>query len=731
MAIMNTPATLLKTIFGYDDFRPLQAEAIDAILAGRDTLVILPTGGGKSLCYQIPALIFPKLTVVVSPLISLMQDQVSQLSEMGVAAVVLNSTLPPEQYRQNMSRIRNAQVKLLYIAPESLLKESVLAMLSSVGVDSLAIDEAHCISEWGHDFRPEYKQLVQVRQRFPHAVCVALTATATLRVRGDIQQSLGFAPSARELVGSFNRENLYLSVQTKQDPIAQVLEVLAKFPKESGIIYCQTRKQVDHLSALLRDRGAAVRPYHAGLSDGERQAHQTLFIKDDVQIIVATIAFGMGINKPNVRFVIHFDIPKNIESYYQEIGRAGRDGIASECVLLFSYSDIQKVKYFFKEKSEAEKRIASLQLNTMVQYAETDVCRRIILLNYFGEKAPFSACNMCDNCRQEQKEKQDITIAAQKFLSCVKRTGEKFGTVHIIDVLRGSKSQKVFKFKHDQLSTYGIGLEYSKRQWSYLSRQLLSKGLMTQHMEYGSLRLTEKAWDVFKGKEKVWGWIEEESPPQYASASQTEEHRYDPALFEELRQKRKEISDAANVPPYVIFSDKSLVEMATYFPQSPERFFDIYGVGQAKHEKYGEPFLNLIRAYCRTHGIEEQLKSGSGYGKPSITANSGEKRRHHEVGELYNAGQTIAQIMGRYGVKPETIISHLFKYVSEGNPLKSPQMISLSQLSLKQRRQVCDAFAKRGTDFLKPIHSQFNGDISYEELHIIRLYYLYQTQQKI
>ncbi len=722
---MKTPATLLKSVFGYDEFRPLQAEAIEAVLGKTDTLIILPTGGGKSLCYQIPALIFTKITVVVSPLISLMQDQVAQLSEMGVAAVVLNSALPPEQYRHNMSRIRNAQVKLLYIAPESLLKESVLTELSSVGVDCLAIDEAHCISEWGHDFRPEYKQLIAVRRRFPDAACMALTATATERVRKDIQQSLGFTPNSQEFVGSFNRENLYLSVQAKQDPIAQVLDILARYPKESGIIYCQTRKQVDYIAAFLWERGLAVRPYHAGLSDGQRHAHQSLFIKDDVQIIVATIAFGMGINKPNVRFVIHFDMPKNIESYYQEIGRAGRDGIASECVLLFSYGDIQKVKYFIKDKSEGEKRIAMLQLNTMMQYAEADVCRRIILLGYFGETASFSACNMCDICRQEQKEKQDITIAAQKFLSCVKRTGERFGTAHVIDVLRGSKSQKVYKFRHDQLSTYGIGLEYSKKQWSYLSRQLVSKGLMTQNMEFGSLHLTDKAWNVFKGKEKVRGWIEEEKISRNKSNAGTEHSGYDPALFEELRQKRKAISDAANVPPYVIFSDKSLVEMATYFPQSPERLFDIYGVGQAKHEKYGEPFLNLIRAYCRKHGIEEKAKGGTRYDKPPLGGGGIEKRRHHEVGELYNTGHTVAQIMERYAVKPETIVGHLFKYASEGNQLTSPEVITLSKLSPEKRQQICDAFARHGTDFLKPIHTQFKGDISYEELHIIRLYYLY------
>lgn len=725
---MNTPATLLKQIFGYDEFRPLQAEAIHNILNKNDTLVILPTGGGKSLCYQIPALIFENLTVVISPLISLMQDQVEQLSEMEVKAVLLNSSLPQEQYRHNIALIRNRRAKLLYIAPESLLKGSILELLTSVGVDCLAIDEAHCISEWGHDFRPEYKQLIAVRERFPKAVCAALTATATERVRSDIMQSLRFETGSREFIGSFNRENLFLSVLPKEQPLGQLLKVLENYKNDSGIIYCQTRKQVDDIYTTLEGRGFSVKPYHAGLGDTDRRRHQESFIKDDVRIIVATVAFGMGINKSNVRFVFHFDMPKNIESYYQEIGRAGRDGIASECVLLFSYGDIQKVKYFIKDKSESEKRIAVLQLNRMVQYAETDVCRRINLLEYFGEKVSFTACNMCDNCRQDHKEKTDITIAAQKFLSCVKRSGEKFGAGHVIDILRGSQSQKVHKFSHHKLSTYGIGQEYSKKQWFYLSRQFLSRGLMTMDMEYGSLRLTARAWDVFKGKERVMGWVEEETVVKKGPAPKETEVDFDKELFEELRRKRKELSDAADVPPYVIFSDKSLVEMAAYFPQTPERFFDIYGVGRAKHEKYGETFLGIIRSFCRARRIPEKIKGGSAPNTVRPDSTGSEKRRHHDVGELYNAGHSIARIMERYRVKPETVVSHLYKYASEGNPLKSSQILTLSKLTHDRQLQVCDVFAKMGTEFLKPVYNHFNAEISYEELNIMRIYYFYKTK---
>jgi len=601
--MISRAKTVLGDIFGYDEFRPLQREIIGNVLKKRDTLVIMPTGGGKSLCYQIPALIFKGLTIVVSPLISLMKDQVEQLTELGVPAVVLNSSLSNEEYSRNLERVKKNGVKLLYLAPEALLTPGILSMLSSLRVDCLAIDEAHCISEWGHDFRPEYRQLVRVRSRFPLATCVALTATATPRVQEDIKNNLKFDAS-NEFIASFNRENLFIQVTPKNNPTSQTIEFLRKYPDQSGIIYCFSRRQVDDLYETLKSRGYSVRPYHAGLSNTKRTQNQELFIRDDVQIIVATIAFGMGINKPNVRFVIHFDLPKNIETYYQEIGRAGRDGLRAHCLLLFSYADIQKIKYFINQKDDHEQQVANIHLNSMLQFAETNGCRRIPLLTYFGEDYSTEKCDMCDNCLAGEKKLVDITIPAQKFLSCVKRADEIFGANHIIDVLRGSQSKKVLKFGHTTLSTYGIGKEYSRKQWFHLARQFIQKGLIVQDTKYGSLKLTEKAYDVLKGRELVFGILEEEHFPDRKEKKKKYEYEHDHVLFEKLRKRRKELADKAGIPPYVIFPDKTLIEMAAFFPRSGESLLHIHGVGSVKYNKYGTIFMNIIDEYCQEHNIE-------------------------------------------------------------------------------------------------------------------------------
>ena len=592
--------TILGDVFGYDEFRPLQREIIGNVLKKRDTLVIMPTGGGKSLCYQIPALIFKGLTVVVSPLISLMKDQVEQLAELDVPAIFLNSSLSNEEYNRNVERLMKNGVKLLYLAPEALLTPRMLSLLSSLRVDCLAIDEAHCISEWGHDFRPEYRQLVEVKSRFPSATCIALTATATPRVQEDIKSNLKFDAS-NEFIASFNRENLFIQITPKSNPVSQTIKFLKKYPDQSGIIYCFSRRQVDDLYEILKSKGYSVRPYHAGLSDVERTQNQELFIRDDVQIIVATIAFGMGINKPNVRFVIHFDLPKNIETYYQEIGRAGRDGLRAHCLLLFSYADIQKIKYFINRKDDNEQRIANIHLNAMLQFTETEVCRRRPLLTYFGEDYSTEKCDMCDNCLAGERKLVDITVPAQKFLSCVKRTDEIFGANHIIDVLRGSQSQKVLKFGHENLSTHGIGKEYSRKQWFHLARQFIQKGLMTQDAEYGGLKLAGKAYDVFKGSEIVLGILEEEHIEDRKGKERETEYEYDRVLFEKLRKKRKELADKAGIPPYVIFPDKTLIEMAAFSPRSEESLLHIHGVGPVKYKKYGTIFLDIIDGYCREH----------------------------------------------------------------------------------------------------------------------------------
>lgn len=588
---------ILKNTYGFDHFISIQEPIIQNILQRRDTLVVMPTGGGKSICFQIPAIIFKGLTIVVSPLISLMKDQVGQLKELGIPAVLLNSSLSSTEYRKNVDQVRNRKVKLLYVAPETLLKRNILDLLSSIPVECLAIDEAHCISEWGHDFRPEYRQLSHVKSRFEKSICVALTATATPRVQEDIKRNLGIK-NGNEYIASFNRKNLFLGIEPKENAWQQTLHFIQRFPNESGIIYCATRKKVDALYHDLEKAGFSVKPYHAGLQDHERLKNQELFIRDDIRIMVATIAFGMGIDKPNVRFVLHHDLPKNIEGYYQEIGRAGRDQVKSFCNLLYSYADIQKINYFIKQKNEQEQRVAGIHLKAMVHFAETDVCRRIPLLNYFGETHSEEKCGMCDNCLAEPKALTDITIPAQKFLSCVKRSGEMFGPTHIIDILRGSESKKIFKFNHQQLSTHGIGKEYSKKQWHQVARLLIHKGYMKQDMEYGGLSLTAKAWEVFRGKKDVFGAIDEDKPETPAPVRQDLE--FDASLFQKLRTKRKELADKAGVPPYIIFSDKSLIEMAAFLPKSDQEMLNINGVGRVKLEKYGSDFLEVLKAYSRS-----------------------------------------------------------------------------------------------------------------------------------
>ncbi len=709
---------ILKTTFGYDEFRPLQMDVIENVLKKKDTLVIMPTGGGKSICYQIPALLFEGLTIVVSPLISLMEDQVRQLEALGIEALMLNSSLSPEKYKNNVKRIKENKISLLYLAPETLLMERTLSLLATQNVDYFTIDEAHCISEWGHDFRPEYRQLVALRNRFPQSVCLALTATATQRVQQDIRTSLQFEESA-SFIASFNRENLYLEIKQKKQAAEQTLQFLDKFPRQSGIIYCLSRKQVDEMTIFLEEEGYSVKPYHAGLSAEERQQNQASFIKDDTQIMVATIAFGMGINKPNVRFILHFDLPNNIESYYQQIGRAGRDGLRADCLFLFSYGDIQRIKYFIRQKTQNEQVIASSQLNALIGYAENDDCRRIPLLQYFGEKVQTKNCGMCDNCLEESSETIDLTIPAQQFLSCMKHSGEIFGAGHIIDILRGSKSQKILKFSHNNLSTYGIGMALSKQQWFYLSRQLLQKGLLEQDMNHGSLKLTSRAWDVLRGDQSFSAKME----VQQKKTTRTEvKQDYDSSLFESLRQLRKSVADESNVPPYVIFPDKTLIEMSTYYPQSENALLQLHGVGSVKCSKYGQPFIDEITRYAQEHQFEEKSKQTT----RTISAKKSKrigKPRHQVIGEKYNDGVSVNDLISEFNIQTGTVINHLFIYSTEGNPLRDGdeflKMLSLSDASLEAAMV---AFQEHGTSVLRPIFKSLSGKVSYDELQIIRLH---------
>ena len=605
--LTQSPLETLQKVFGHEEFRPFQEEIIKHILKGRDALVVLPTGGGKSLCYQLPALTFDGLTVVVSPLISLMQDQVAQLEQRDIRAACLNSTLSYSEQETIMQRVEQGEVKLLYMAPETLVKSGTLLKLDRSNVSCLAIDEAHCISQWGHDFRPDYRELVSIRERFQSAVCVALTATATPRVQKDIKKLLKFA-EGNEFIGSFNRENLFIAVEPKVELLDQTLAFLRKHQQESGIIYCQTIKQVESLHRDLTARRISALPYHADLDDETRKQNQDAFINSDIRVIVATIAFGMGIDKADVRFVLHAGLPKEPESYYQEIGRSGRDGLPADCLLLFSYGDVDTINYFINQGASSERQGRQERLQTLVSWATSTVCRRKVLLDYFGEQYKNQNCGMCDNCRNSEMERIDLTTSAQKFLSCVLRTGQLFGEAYIIDVLRGSQQKKILDNRHDQLSTHGIGTDYSKTQWRYLSLQFLQHKLLERDARHGSLRVTQKGWGVLNSGDQFWGLPVESDGTEASNTPETaseEPNTYALELFEQLREKRKMIADEEGVSAFVVFWDKTLKEMATYFPQTQEEFMQIPRVSSTKTEKYADIFLPIIRAYCEKHGITE------------------------------------------------------------------------------------------------------------------------------
>ena len=641
----KTPEQILKSVFGYTEFRKGQKEIIQNILAGRDTLAVMPTGGGKSLCYQIPALIFEGITVVVSPLISLMQDQVGALLENGVDAAFLNSTLTLEEYKKTVRAIKSGETKLLYVSPEGLATERVKSILSEadVPVSCVTIDEAHCISEWGHDFRPDYMEIAAFRKRFKDAVCLALTATATKQVQADIVRNLKLKNPA-VLVASFNRSNIFLDVQPRTDGLAQVLEFISEHKDESGIVYCLSRKEVDSITLELQKRGVSAMAYHAGLTDQERADHQNKFIKSQVDVIVATVAFGMGINKPDVRFVIHYAIPKSIEEYYQEIGRAGRDGLPSEALLLYSAGDIHRIRFFFKDKSEDESFKAEKLLQAMIDYAQCRTCRRKFLLSYFGEEYTPSgnghdpngsqdqnardkkclqdknvaarggnslqdqnAAPCCDICETGGLPLKDVTVSAQKFLSCVYRVDQRFGAAHIIDILLGSRNEKIKKFNHNFLSTWGIGTELSKQAWFELADAMQSAGLIERVGEYNIVKVTSLGKDLLQNREKI------ELPVRINFDSQKKASLALPkkkavlhkkadlqndaqtqTLAERLRSWRKKRADEENVPPYYIFNDRTLVDLANKKPTTRAELLSVSGIGELKAQKFGDDIIRII-----------------------------------------------------------------------------------------------------------------------------------------
>lgn len=634
----KAPEIVLKDVFGYDTFRLLQKDIISNVLTKKDTLAIMPTGGGKSLCYQIPALIFEGLTVVVSPLISLMQDQVDSLLAAGVNAVFLNSTLEWGKYLEAMNAIRRGEVKILYVSPEGLVSTKIMDLLHDVRVkvSCITIDEAHCVSEWGHDFRPEFLEIASIRRQFPEAVCLALTATATAQVQQDIVSNLGLK-NPTVLISSFNRPNIFLDVRPKRDSVRQVVECIRRHWDESGIIYCFSRKQVDSLTQTLLELGYSALNYHAGLSDEERKNHQNQFIRDQVQIMVATLAFGMGIDKPNVRFVIHYDLPKSLEQYYQEIGRAGRDGLPAEAMLLYSGGDIFKIRHFFTDSADPEK--AETLLQAMAGYASSRECRRKTLLRYFGEtyiedESQKNCC--CDICKTGPAPLVDMTVPCQKFMSCIIRTNSRFGASYVIDVLTGSRSKRILDNGHNMISTWKIGTELNKKQWGVLSNLLLEKKFIVKTGDYGVLMLTRDGLNALKNRDKIQLPFDvsadddsrgnlncEESfvPVNRASSGanggllfpkpaksshvlikkkSNVNRQLDPSdvksvlVAAALKKWRRKTAEEMNVPPYVIFGDRTMNDIALKKPASMEELLACSGIGEAKAEKFGSGILKCV-----------------------------------------------------------------------------------------------------------------------------------------
>ena len=605
--VSEKPEKVLKNVFGYDSFRPLQKDIISNVLKGKDTLAIMPTGGGKSLCYQLPALILPGITLVISPLISLMQDQSDSLETNGIHSVFLNSTLSWEEYLNAISEIKNGKTKIVYLSPEGLATGKIRELLSQpeLNISCITVDEAHCVSSWGHDFRPDYLEIATVRKILPNAVMLALTATATQQVRDDITKNLAMKnPSL--FISSFNRENIYLEVKPKRNAMDQVVQCIKKHEGESGIIYCHSRKQVDELTQSLSKLGYSVLNYHAGLTDSQRAKNQDLFIKDEVQIIVATIAFGMGIDKPNVRFVINYDLPKSVEEFYQEIGRAGRDGLPSTALLLYSAADIHKIRYFFQDSANPEQ--AEKLLQGMVKYATARTCRRKVLLSYFGENYENNSEDekkcCCDICKGSESPLSDVTIPSQKLLCCIIRTQQRYGSSYVIDVLLGSKSKRIIDNGHNEISTWGIGTEYNKDEWFQLVDLLVGEGYLMKTGDFNILEITPMGKRFLASRATLNLPFTPMPFTSFSKKKGLESHliAQKPAaddftadkIVNSLKAWRKRKADDLNVAPYMIFGDKTLLDLAAKKPKSKAELLNVYGIGNVKADEFGRSILQII-----------------------------------------------------------------------------------------------------------------------------------------
>ncbi|MDE2779487.1 MAG: DNA helicase RecQ [Chloroflexota bacterium] len=733
-----TPLRALKENFGYDSFLPLQEEIVENVLSGRDSLALMPTGGGKSLCYQLPAVCLPGITLVVSPLIALMKDQVDALNANGIGARFINSSLTASEIELAQAQASRGRVKILYVAPERLAIPGFRRFLQGVDLSLIAVDEAHCISEWGHEFRPDYRNLSQLRADFPGVPAIALTATATTRVREDIVEQLGLQ-QGRVFLSSFNRANLTYSVESKEGFWGKLLSLLQSHDGESAIIYCFSRRETEELAADLNERGLLARAYHAGLEPEIRRRNQEDFIRDRVPIIVATIAFGMGIDKPDIRLVVHHSLPKSLEGYYQETGRAGRDGLASHCALFYSYADRARQEYFINQlENRVEQQNAYLKLNQIVEFAEVPVCRRRSILTYFGEQWDQENCGACDICLSASQE-FDATEIAQKVLSAVIRTGERFGAQHVARVLRGSREKRVLELGHDRLSVHGIVNDFTEEQLREVMGLLRANGLLARNEgEYATLAVSPRGREFLNQRQKL-------SLPALKSAETGPDtagrvtrgiaegdggagpEDFDRELFEELRALRRQLAEDQNVPPFVVFGDVALRFMATAFPQSLESFGRVPGVGSAKLEQYGDRFVAAITTFARARGLEDRTGEMGRAGNSGSSGRAGRRREGRTAGrgstyeqtrELLSQGLTIDEIASRRGLASTTIIGQIERMASQGQELSLEHLLPPPD-RLQKIREALDVC---GDEYLKPIRDYLGPEFAYDELRLARLF---------